>query len=306
MASDTVYQMITDKIIAHLEAGVAPWRQPWKAAEAGPRNIDGYRYRGINVLLLIMESMEHGYESPYWMTFKQVQAKGGKVRKGEKSTVIVFWKRLRITEKNETTGKPETKIIPMLRYFRVFNLAQTEGVKVPRKVLEEQLAEATAVEPDPIKEADKIIAGYVDPPKIRRNGTQAFYQPGTDSITVPPLKAYSDAGEFYSTLFHEMGHSTGHPKRLDRVKGKTFGDHEYGREELIAEMTAAFLCAESGITQTVENSASYLASWISVLKDDARAVVVAAGAAQRAADLILGREARSREEADEAAETSVA
>lgn len=294
-SSSTVYEMVTEKIIEQLEAGTVPWRKPWRAAEEGPRNIDGYRYRGINVLLLIMA----GYDSPYWLTFKQVKAKGGNVRKGEHSTVIVFWKRVKITEKDEATGKPETKIIPMLRYYRVFNLEQTEGVKVPRKVLAAQQAEIDAVEPDPIAEADKIVKAYPDRPKISRRGAEAFYSPLTDSITVPPMKAYDDAGEFYSTLFHEMGHSTGHPKRLDRFDGADrFGSHAYGREELIAEMTAAFLCAEAGITNTMINSAAYLQGWIDTIREDARAVVVAAGAAQRAADHVLGRAFDKAESAD--------
>lgn len=289
--NDTVYEMITEKIIALLEQGVAPWRKPWKAAAEGPRNLDGHRYRGINTLLLIMAAMEGGYSSPYWLTFNQAKKKGGKIKKGEKSTVIIFWKMIRVTEKDPDTGKIENKTIPMLRYYRVFNLEQTEGVKVPRKVLEAQLAEASAVAPDPIKEAEAIVKGYQGP-KIRKvRGDRAFYSPLTDVITVPPLKSYDDAGEYYSTLFHEMGHSTGHKDRLDRFEpGTRFGDHEYGREELIAEMTAAFLTAEAGIETTLPNSASYLGSWIKTIKADVRAVVVAAGAAQRAADMILGRE----------------
>lgn len=309
MSNDTVYQIVTDKIISHLENGVAPWRQPWRADDQGPRNLDGHRYRGINVLLLIMESMSNGYQSPYWLTFNQAKAKGGSVKKGEKSTVIVFWKKIMVREKNEATGKIEKKIIPMLRYYRVFNLEQTEGVKVPRKVLEDQLAASKPADDlDPIAEAEAIIKGYKDSPMITKRGSRAYYVPSTDKITVPPMKAYDTAEEFYSTLFHEMAHSTGHEKRLDRFSGKNgaFGSHDYGREELVAEMANAFLCAEAGIHTTVENSAAYLASWIKVIKEDNRAVVVAAGQAQRAADLIMDRvyEAPQSEDQQEMATTA--
>jgi antirestriction protein ArdC len=275
-----IYGVVTERIVAQLEAGTAPWRKPWKASTSGPRNIEGYRYRGINVWLLLSE----GYSSPYWMTFKQAKARGGSVKKGEKSTVIVFWKRLKVTDKD--TG--EDKVIPMLRYYRVFNLEQTEGVKLPKKVTEELAAEPA--EPVEVIDAgEAIVHGYADGPRVYRNGTAAFYEPNIDRVTVPGLDSFDDAAEFYSTLFHELGHSTGHQDRLGRTYGKKFGDHEYGREELVAEMTSAFLQAEAGIEHVQANSAAYLANWIRALREDTRAVVVAAGAAQKAADLILGR-----------------
>lgn len=309
MSNETVYQIVTDKIIEHLENGVAPWRMPWRADDQGPRNLDGHRYRGINVLLLIMESMSNGYQSPYWLTFNQAKAKGGSVKKGEKSTVIVFWKKIMVREKNEATGKIEKKIIPMLRYYRVFNLEQTEGVKIPRKVLEDQLAAAKPdVDHDPIAEAEAILAGWEDAPKITKRGSRAYYVPSTDKITVPAVKSYHSAEEYYSTVFHELAHSTGHESRLDRFSGKNgaFGSHDYGREELVAEMTNAFLCAEAGITTTIENSAAYLASWIKTIKEDVRAVVVAAGAAQKAADMIMNRvyEYEEKEDQQEMATTA--
>jgi len=308
MSNETVYQIVTDKIISHLESGVAPWRQPWRASDQGPRNLDGHRYRGINVLLLIMESMSEGYQSPYWLTFNQARAKGGSVKKGEKSTVIVFWKKIMVKEKNEATGKIEKKIIPMLRYYRVFNLDQCEGVKLPRKVLEDQLADKQEHDHDPIAEAEAIVNGYKDSPKITRRGARAFYVPSTDKITVPPMKAYERREEFYSTLFHEMAHSTGHESRLDRFTGKNgaFGSHDYGREELVAEMTSAFLAAEAGIEITIPNSAAYLSSWIKTIKEDVRAVVVAAGAAQRAADLIMNRTYEYKEEQEQDQEMALA
>lgn len=293
MSKDTIYELVTDKIVAALEAGTVPWHKPWNPGTA-PRSVEGHVYRGINAFLLSMSE----YNSPFWITFNQAKKRGGTVRKGEKSTMVVFWKRLMITEKNEATGKPERKMIPMLRFYRVFNLEQTDGVKVPKAVAE---FDAAKVAHEAIVEAEAIVSGYPSPPTIRfEDNDRAFYVPSTDIITVPSLAAYNVRDEFYSTLFHEMGHSTGHPDRLNRKMTGGFGSHDYGREELVAEMTSAFLCAESGIEVTFDNSAAYLASWIRTIKEDVRAVVVAAGAAQRAADHILGRTFEDEKPADEA------
>lgn len=283
MSATTAYEVITEQIIAQLEAGTAPWRQPWKAGGA-PRNIvSGKAYRGINWFLLQVTAAEQGYSSPYWMTYKQAAERGGNVRKGEKSTRIVFWKQLKVTDKE--TGKPTT--IPMLRYYSVFNLDQTENVR-PRQDAEE----AQDNEHTPNTDADAIIRAYVTGtgPALTEKGTAAFYTPDTDTVTLPPRQTFDTPDNFYSTAFHELGHSTGHADRLNRTKGKQFGDHAYGREELIAEMTAAFLTAEAGIVNTLPTSAAYLASWIRTIREDVKAVVVAAGAAQKAADLILNRE----------------
>lgn len=282
MSNTTVYEMITEQIVSQLEAGTAPWRQPWKAGGA-PRNIvSGKAYRGINWFLLSATAMSAGYSSPYWMTYKQAAERGGNVRKGEKSTRIVFWKQLKVTDKE--TGKPTT--IPMLRYYSVFNLDQTENVRSRQDAEKAQDNEHT-----PNTDADAIIRAYVTGtgPALTEKGTAAFYTPDTDTVTLPPRQTFDTPDNFYSTAFHELGHSTGHETRLNRKSGNAFGSHDYGREELIAEMTAAFLSAEANITNTLPLSASYLASWISTIKADVKAVVVAAGAAQRAADLILDR-----------------
>lgn len=298
-SSDNVYDIITTKIIASLEKGVAPWRKPWNVGQGNggwPRNIAGNRYRGVNVWLLWDAAAEGGYTSPYWLTFNQAKEHGGNVRKGEKSTVIVFWKRLMINEKQDD-GSVERKMIPMLRYYRVFNLEQTENVKLPKRILDEQTR--PVVVPDPIEAAEQIVSRYLTDggPSLRlADQDRAYYTPMLDTVTVPPIASYTETGEYYSTLFHELGHSTGHKDRLNRTYGQQFGDHQYGREELVAEMTSAFLAAEAGIETTQDNSASYLASWISTLKEDNRAVVVAAGAAQRAADMILGRTAQVENE----------
>lgn len=280
-----VYQIVTDRILAQLEAGTAPWRKPWSTTVGRPQNLDGRAYRGINVLLLGMSD----YTSPFWLTFNQARERGGSVRKGEKGTLVVFWKRVTITD--DVAGKPE-KTIPMLRYYTLFNLEQTDGVKVPRRVTEWESGQA-AHEHEPVQAAEDVVARYVAEggPEVRTDGTAAFYRPATDVITVPPRSAYPHGDEYYSTLYHEIAHSTGHESRLDRFtgKGRVFGCADYGREELVAEMTSAFLQAEAGIESAEDNSAAYLASWIKTIREDVKAVVTAAGAAQRAADLVLGR-----------------
>jgi antirestriction protein ArdC len=264
-----------------------PWRKPWTPG-AAHRSINGHAYRGVNVFLLAMEAMEHGYASPFWITFKQAKERGGSVRKGEKSTLIVFWKRLKVTEEGEE------KIIPLLRYFRVFNIEQTEDVKLPAAV-------ADWTPPEPVAgldAADQILNRYLaDGPRLIESASEdAYYVPSKDTITVPAKGRFANIEEFYSTAFHEVGHSTGHTSRLNRFTDTTFGSHGYGLEELAAEMTATMLCSEAGIESTTENSAAYLASWITTIKEDPKVLVKAAGQAQKAADLVLGRTFEKTEE----------
>jgi antirestriction protein ArdC len=278
------YDIVTDRIVAALESGTAPWRQPWPAALDGPRNIDGRPYRGVNVWLLLAVAQAEGYSSPYWLTFNQCQAKGGHVRKGARSTPVVFWKQLRVTETDDDGDRRE-KRIPLLRYFNVFNLEQCEGIPAPAVV---QLPQH-----DPIAQAEAIVAGMPHQPGVRRQGDAAWYAPVLDLVQVPALNLFRRPDDFYSTLFHELGHATGHQSRLGRsgiMDRARFGSDEYGREELVAEMTAAFLCGETGILPaTIENTTAYLANWITAIKEDRKAVVLAAGAAQKAADYILGQ-----------------
>lgn len=277
-----VYQVVTERILAQLEAGTAPWRKPWNTNVGRPQNLEGRPYRGINVLLTGLA----GYASPFWMTFKQAKERGGTVKKGEKGTMVVFWTTFNITDKE--TG--ERKTIPMLKHYTVFNLEQTEGVKVPKRVAEWNTTDG--IELQTIESAEDVIASYLaNGPAFRTDGDSAYYVPETDVITVPPMTAYSEVDEYYSTVFHEIGHSTGHKDRLDRFtgKGRAFGCADYGREELVAEMTSAFLQAETGVESAEQNSAAYLGGWIRTIKEDPKAIVVAAGAAQRAADLVLGR-----------------
>jgi antirestriction protein ArdC len=275
MSKVDVYQEVTDRVLAALEAGTAPWRKPWSGASGRPQNMDGRPYRGINLILLAMA----GHTTPFWMTYKQARVRGGSVVKGQKSTMVVLWRQIKDREDPDKT-------IFLLRHFNVFNLDQTEGVTEPERVKAWRERESHPYEE--VLDAEAIVKGYPDAPPIEY-GTAAFYVPSQDRIVVPPHSAYPQPEEFYSTLFHEMGHSTMHETRLNRKVDATFGCHEYGREELVAEMTASFLCAEAGIESTLDNSAAYLASWMKTIKEDNRAVVVAAGAAQRAADHILAR-----------------
>lgn len=282
-----VYEIVTEKVVTALENGTVPWRKPWASSLNGPRNyISGKPYRGVNVFLLLVSAADGGYTSPYWLTRKQINERGGKIVKGEKSTLIVFFKTSRVEDKQ--TG--ETKTIPLLRYYLVWNLEQTEGVApIAGREPTEQAPEFA-----PLEAAEKIMAGYPDAPSIRYAGDQAYYDPTSDAITLPPRDAFTTPEEFYSTAFHEMTHSTGHADRCARPNWATspFGSHDYGREELVAEMGSAFLAAEAGIlVDTIDNSAAYLRSWVKTIQADPRAVVVAAGKAQAAADHILGRPA---------------
>jgi antirestriction protein ArdC len=279
--SETVYQVITDRVIALLQQGTVPWQKPWQGAELAPQNLmSRKRYRGVNVFLLHAMS----YTSPYWLTFKQAQELGGHVRKGERACPVVFWKWLDV----ERDGKKER--VPFLRYYSVFNVAQCEGI-------EAHVPSATGPkrEHSPVEAAERIVADMPKRPLIKHGQAQAFYHPTDDYVGMPSPEQFRSGEGYYSVLFHELTHSTGHETRLAR-KGVTgtegqwsaFGSQSYSKEELVAEMGAAFLCGQAGIVErTIENSASYIATWLSKLKDDAKLVVQAAAQAQKAADFIL-------------------
>jgi antirestriction protein ArdC len=280
-----VYEIVTARILEALSKGVCPWRKPWSVDV--PRNVvSGREYRGVNVFLLQGSS----FGSPWWLTFKQAKDLGGTVKRGERGCPVVFWK---VTEKEESNGKISKGFL--LRYFTVFNVEQTEGIDAPETITYRLI--------DPIDECEGIVAGYTDPPRIEHGGGAAFYSPSQDRIQIPGRKLFSCAPEYYSTLFHELIHSTGAAHRLARrgvVDGARFASHEYSFEELIAECGAAFLCAEGGISpSTIENSAAYLGSWIKKLRSEPRWIVEAASLASKAADLVLGRGPKAKEEASE-------
>ncbi len=283
-----IYQEVTDQILAYLEEGVTPWRNPIArgSGDGWPKNLlTGNRYRGINVLLLSMKAWVRGYGSDYWMTFKQAKSHGGQVRRGEQGTLVTFWKMYEATDKE--TGGLET--VPVLRHYTAFNLQQIDGVDVPDTPRLDQ----TIREFMPLNEAERIVDGYANPPSIRHDGGhRAFYRVRTDSIHMPDRQRFDSSENYFATLFHELSHSTGASKRLDRGIDRDpapFGSPDYGREELVAELSASFLCAASGISPpTIEQSAAYLQGWIKTLKGDKRLIISAVGAAQRSADWILG------------------
>lgn len=284
-----LYAEITKQVMDMLEKGVVPWRSSiLGAASAGhPKNLtSGKPYRGINVFLLAFTAYARGYESSYWLTFKQARERGGSVKRGEKSSMVVFWKQLEIEDKD--THQPAK--VPVLRYYNVFNAAgQCEGIEVP---------DAPKFEPidfKPIEAADAIAKGYTGAPALEHGGSQAYYRANEDKVRMPEPTRFRSSEEYYSTLFHEYAHSTGHSKRLDRqldTDPQPFGSADYGKEELVAEMAAAFLCAHAGITQIlIENQAAYVQGWLKSIKADKKLVITAAGQAQRAADWIRNERA---------------
>ncbi len=278
-----VYQIITDRIIEMLESGVIPWEKPWKGAANGdgPANLMSKKpYRGVNYFMLACQP----YESQYWLTYNQAKKKGGNVRKGEKGTMVVFWKPMEIEENKN--GKTVKSTVPFLRYYTVFNIDQIDGIDGP--------APPEPVNPDfqPIERAEEIVANMPNPPAIQHGENRAYYRPSSDAVNMPKREMFEQSEHYYNVLFHELGHSTGHESRLNRPElGKgMFGSEVYSKEELVAEMTAAFLSGAAGIeSKTIENSAAYIQSWIKVLKNDPKMVVHAGGAAQKAADWVLGQ-----------------
>lgn len=277
-----IYEMVTGRILEMLDRGIVPWHKPWTDAQGGnatPRNLkSGKAYRGINVFLLGCA----GFSSPYFVTFKQALELGGAVRKGEKGMPVVFWKRLQVED--EKTG--EKKTIPMLRYFTVFNVEQCDGLTVPTGT--ERPAGFS-----PIAAAEEAVKTYQNAPTITHGPGGAYYSPKADRINMPARESFQSPAHYYATLFHELGHSTGHLTRLARegiVKAEGFGSHLYSKEELVAEMTAAMLCGVTGIDGSgiLDNSAAYIGSWLQKLRDDRKLLVQAAAQAQKAADLVLG------------------
>lgn len=288
-----VYEIVNSKILAQLEKGVAPWRMPWKTKgiKELPQNFKTKKpYSGVNTFLLQLEKITNGFETPYWLTMNQANELGGRVRKGEKSSLVVFWKMYesKHTEKL-SDGTERAKVLPVLRYYTVFNLSQIEGIQIPGMPEETEAENVFEL----LEQAENIIHSYPLGPVIEHGGNQAFYRPSADLVRMPEKSRFESAGEYYSTFFHELTHSTGHQRRLNREgfqenAGHVFGDANYSKEELIAEMGAAFLCGVAGIENTLPNSAAYLANWLSVLKQNKTWLVHSAAAAQRAADYIQG------------------
>jgi len=279
------YERITERIVSLLEQGTVPWHKPWTVKTGLPRNLISKKpYRGINVFLLMATS----YESPHWLTFRQAIQLGGNVKKGEKACPVVFWKRM----KNENEESDEPKKAPLLRLYHVFNVAQCEGLK-----------DAPGEIQVPVTKPAEIVAGMPQPPVIKHGMAQAFYSPREDCVGMPERERFDSEAGYYATLFHELIHSTGSEKRLNRAsiaERNGFGSDPYCKEELIAELGSAFLCGYAGIVdRTVDNSAAYLEGWLKQLQNDRTLIVSAAAQAQRAADFILGRTFAESEAAHE-------
>jgi antirestriction protein ArdC len=271
----SVYEIITNQILEELEKGEVPWRKPWHSLP--PANLITKKpYRGINVFLLGFA----GYGSQFWLTFNQAKQLGGNIRKGQHGAKIIFW-RCKTRETESAEGEIEERKSAFLRYYTVFNLEQTEGLS----------ALLTLPPAVPIESAEEIVKAMPNPPAFEQD-SRAAYIPSRDTVTMPSRTAFQSQAEYYSTLFHELVHSTGHTKRLGREgidKIQPFGSEDYSKEELVAEMGSAMLCGVAGIEQaTIGNSAAYLRGWINRLKADSRLVIAAARAAQEAADYIRG------------------
>lgn len=276
----TVYESVTLTILNALKQGVVPWRKPWHADAVLPTSLaTGKPYRGINSFLLGITP----YSDRRWLTFKQVRERGAQIREGEKATMVVFWKHW------EPPSEPEEpkKRIPVLRYFHVFNVEQIEGLDVPELPRSKPLPEKQRIEG-----AELLLENMPNPPSIAEGGITAWYRPSDDHVQVPLLNSFDSADAFYATLFHELGHATGHQNRLNRkeVCGSIqFGSGDYSKEELVAELTSAFCCATVGLDNSlIENACSYINGWLRVLENDPKAVVIAAAQAQKAADYIRG------------------
>lgn len=301
MKTNEIYQTITDKIIEMLESQLEDWNRPWIAFgqdnDFARNGFSGRYYRGVNQFILSFSLMEKGYFKNAWMTFKQVKAHGGHVLKGEKSSPIVFYKTAYIDE-NKKYISPERveamspgqyneagiKAIPVLKLYRVFNVAQTEG-------LDSSFYETAPVEPlqdfEKDDRAEELIHSTGAEIEITESN-QAYYDRVADKIRLPLREQFKGKTEpFYGTALHELGHWTGHPSRLNREKGAAFGDTGYAREELVAELCSAFCCAALGFSKTMTNNAAYIKHWLGILRDDNRAVIQASNQAQKAADFIL-------------------
>jgi len=274
-----VYEIIANAILEKLEQGSIPWHKPWNGKESMPKNlITKKEYQGINAFLLGCQ----GYGSPYWLTFRQCRELRGIVKKGAKATPVIYWNWLEIERDNE----PEERV-PFLRYYAVFNVEQCEGIpedKVPQVAIDTNGIDRLTV-------CEEIVEAMTDRPVITHNRQAAFYSADRDTINMPLFESFETAEEYYSTLFHELVHSTGHEKRLARpgiTDLSPFGTPSYSKEELIAEMGAAFLCGFAGIENvTLDNSAAYIESWLRKLRHDKKLVIVAAAQAQKAANYIL-------------------
>ena len=292
-----LYTRVTDQIVAELEAGVRPWVQPWNAAHAAgevsrPLRYNAMPYRGINVVLLWLAALRQHFASPLWMTYKQAAELGGQVRKGAKGSLVVYADTFTRRETGDD-GQEQEVAVPFLKSYTVFNTEQIDGLPVHYYAKAEQSTHPV----ERIERAERFAAHTGA--NIRHGGGMAYYSPAGDYVQMPPLASFHSSESYYATLCHELTHFTRHPSRLNREFGqKRWGDQGYAMEELVAELGAAFLCADLGLTPEIrDDHAAYIGSWVKVLKNDKRAVFTAAGYAQRAADFLHGLQPKQVEAA---------
>ena len=277
-----VYQEVTDSILHCLEQDLIPWHKPWTAASAStewPCNAaSGRPYSGLNVLLLWARAMERGFAAHRWLTFRQAKAAGGHVRKGERGTLVTLWKNYT----KDVDGEEET--LWFLKGFTVFNVEQCEGLEL---ATEDPTPDAGVVRPEVTRvRAEELVKG--SGATILHGGSRACYIPSLDQVHMPPLNCFESEDAYWGTVLHELVHWTGHKERLSRDQSGRGSMETYAREELVAELGSAFLCAQLGVPLEGLQHPAYLKHWIGVLKEDKRAIVRAAGAARRASELLLG------------------
>ena len=285
-----VYERVTARLIECIEQGTRPWATPWdtsapQAAAGRPIRHNGTPYQGINVLLLWAEALNKGYTATRWMTYRQASELGGQVRAGERGALVVFANRVTRTTENEQ-GEEEERSLAVLKGYTVFNVEQIDGLPADLSS-----GPATPAVQKPSSGLAPAVAEFFarTGATVRLGGNKAFYSPGYDAIQLPPVAAFRDVHAFAATQAHELIHWTGHPDRLAREFGKRFGDEAYAVEELVAEVGAAFLCADLGVPSSVrDDHAAYVASWLKVLKSDKRAIFTAATQAQKAVDWLHG------------------
>jgi antirestriction protein ArdC len=284
-----VYQQVTNRIVADLERGVRSWHAPWSVEHVAgwptrPLRANGIPYQGINVIELWAAAKIMGHVAPIWMTFKQAQELGGNVRKGEHGWRVVYVSKITRTESDPDTGAENPREIPFMRSYTVFNVEQIDGLPA-------QYYAIIPKRPDPatrIAHAEAFLAATGA--EIRHGGGRAYYSPSGNYIQMPPFESFRYTESYYALRSHETVHWTRHPSRLERdFAQKRYGDEGYAMEELVAELGAAFLCADLGLTPEVRpDHAAYIASWIAVLRNDKRAIFTAASHAQRAVDFLHG------------------
>ncbi len=279
--SANLYEIVTQKILDALNQGVIPWRKPWHSSALMPVNLlTNKPYRGVNPWLLASTP----FADHRWLTFKQAQELGATVRTGEKSTMVVFWKFPEKKKEDEEEDKADQ--VPVLRYYNVFNVEQVDGLNLPpdptRRLSDE----------DRIQRAEILVRSMPSPPKVEERGDEAYYIPSRDLVRIPKPSSFESIDAYYSTKFHELVHSTGHESRLNRsgvVGAVHFGSEAYSREELVAELGSAYCCSLIGLDGSyIQDSASYIGGWLTSLRADPKAMVIAAAQAQKAADFIRG------------------